>query len=87
MKLKIEYLFLVMVILALSMYLVLHKRDKLQYGLPELPKAMKKEITKIQISKQDTAVQEPGHEFTLAGHGRLFLRRRGRPGSPSECDQ
>ena len=56
MKLKIEYLILVVVILALSMYLVLHKRDRLQYGLPELHKLMKKEITKIQISKQDTAV-------------------------------
>jgi len=56
MKLKREYLVLVVIILGLSMYLVLHKRDASHYRLPELPRVMEEEITKIQISKQDTAI-------------------------------
>ncbi len=56
MKVRREYLILVVIILALSLYLVLHKRDTFHYRLPETPRVMGKEITKIQISKQDTDI-------------------------------
>jgi len=56
MNVKKEYLILVVLILGLSLYLALHKRDKSHYQLPELPKVAKKEISKIEISKQDTTI-------------------------------
>jgi hypothetical protein len=56
MKVRREYLILIVIISALSLYLVLHKRDAFHYRLPELPRVTDKEITKIQISKRDTAI-------------------------------
>ena len=51
MKLKKEYAILFIVILALSLYLILHNPDKISYLLPELPEISKGSITKIEISK------------------------------------
>lgn len=56
MKVKKEYLILVVLILGLSLYLVLHKRDKSHYQLPELPQVVKKDIKKVEISKDDTTI-------------------------------
>ena len=56
MNVKKEYLILVALILVLSLYIILHKRDKSHYRVPELPKVTKKEISKVEITKQDTAI-------------------------------
>jgi hypothetical protein len=56
MKVKREYLILMVIIAALSLYLALHKRDEFHYRLPELPKLMGKEISRIEIAKQGTAI-------------------------------
>jgi hypothetical protein len=56
MNIKKEYLILVALILVLSLYLILHKRDKSHYRLPEFPKVMQKEISKVEISQQDTTI-------------------------------
>ena len=44
---KKEYIILVIIIFALSLYLVIHKRNRIAYQLPEIPKTYKNEITKI----------------------------------------
>ena len=56
MNVKKEYLILVVLIVGLSLYLVLHKRDKSHYQLPELPKVVKKDISKVEISKNDKTI-------------------------------
>ena len=56
MSIKKEYLILVAIILVLSLYIILHKRDRSHYRLPEPPKVMQKEISRIEITKQDTAI-------------------------------
>ena len=56
MNIRKEYLILVALILVLSLYLILHERDKSHYRLPEFPKLMQKEISKVEISKQDTTI-------------------------------
>ena len=56
MNIKKEYLVLFALILLLSLYLILHERDKSHYRLPEFPKVTKKEVNKVEISTQDTTV-------------------------------
>ncbi|MEJ2427850.1 MAG: DUF4340 domain-containing protein [Deltaproteobacteria bacterium] len=56
MNVKKEYLILVVLIAGLSLYLALHKRDKSHYQLPELPKVVKKDISKVEISKNDKTI-------------------------------
>lgn len=56
MNVKKEYLILVVLILGLSLYLALYKRDKSHYRLPEFSKVVKKEISKVEISKQDATI-------------------------------
>ncbi len=51
MKIKKEYLILFILIVALSLYLVLHQRDRTHYKLPEIPAVPKSEITRIEIQK------------------------------------
>jgi len=51
MKVKKEYTFLAVLIVALSLYLVFHKRDRAQYELPVLQEVPAAEITKIEIDK------------------------------------
>ena len=53
MNIKKEYLILAVLIVGLSLYLALHKRDKSHYQLPELPRVVKKDISKVEISKND----------------------------------
>jgi len=53
MKVKKEYIILVVLIVALCLYLVFHKRDRTQYELPVLQDVPVAEITKIEISKPD----------------------------------
>ena len=56
MNIKKEYFILVAIILVLSLYIILHKRDKSHYRLPEPPKVMQKEISRIEITSKDAAV-------------------------------
>jgi hypothetical protein len=57
MKIKKEYIILLAVILALSLYLSLRKLDRLGYELPRLPVVAKTDITKIEIAKKGAAVE------------------------------
>jgi hypothetical protein len=56
MKGKKEYLLLVIVIVALSLYLFFRKTNQTHYQLPEVPKIEKKEITKIEIVKAGASI-------------------------------
>jgi hypothetical protein len=56
MKIKFEYVVLVIVIGLLSLYLLLHKTDKTHYRLPVLPPLAAGDISKIEIVKPDTTL-------------------------------
>jgi hypothetical protein len=56
MKIKKEYIILLAVILALSLYLSLRRSDRLGYELPRLPAVEKADISKIEIVKKGDAV-------------------------------
>lgn len=56
MKIKKEYIILIAVIIALSLYLILRSPDRTQYQLPTLPDVFSFEISKIEISKPDTSI-------------------------------
>lgn len=56
MKMKKEYLFLIVVIAALSLYLIFRNKDKTHYTLPELEVIEQAEITKIVISRADSSI-------------------------------
>lgn len=56
MKIKKEYVILVTVILALSLYLILRNPDRTLYQLPKVPDISKTDISKIEISKPDTTI-------------------------------
>ena len=56
MKIKKEYIILVVVILALSLYLFLRREDRTQYQLPKLSRGARADISKIEISKKGTAI-------------------------------
>ena len=56
MKIKKEYTILIAIIIALSLYLILHNPDRTQYQLPKLPDVFSFEISKIEISKPDTSI-------------------------------
>jgi hypothetical protein len=56
MKIRKEYIILVAVILALSLYLLLRKQDRTHYKLPEVPPIAQADISKIEISKKGSAV-------------------------------
>ena len=47
MKIKKEYIVLVAIIVALSTYLIVHKRDKTHYQLPELADIDAQSLTRI----------------------------------------
>ena len=56
MKIKKEYAILIIVIVALSMYLILHNPNRSLYRLPSVPNVAGEDITKIEIVKPDTSV-------------------------------
>lgn len=56
MKIKKEYIILVLLIIGLSAYLFMRKADRTLYELPVLPEVSKKEISKIEISKGNTSI-------------------------------
>lgn len=56
MKLKKEYIILVLVIIALSVYLYMRSADRTLYELPELPPVNEKELTKLEITRGKTVL-------------------------------
>ena len=56
MKVKKEYLILLLIIVALSVYLFMRKEDRTLYELPVLPEISKKDISKIEITKGKTSI-------------------------------
>jgi Domain of unknown function (DUF4340) len=70
MKGKREYVLLVLVIAALSAYLVLHKTDETHYRLPAFPKIERGDLTRITIRKGDsecTLQRDDDHWVILPG--------------------
>ncbi len=55
-RMKKEYIILLAIIAALSVYLIVRNPDRTHYQLPQLPKMVKTEISKIEISSQDTTI-------------------------------
>ena len=51
MKIKKEYLILVTIIIALSVYLIMRRADRTLYELPEIPKVSQNKITRLEITK------------------------------------
>jgi hypothetical protein len=56
MKIKKEYIILAVIIILSILYLVLHKTDRAQYQLPEIPKIASKDISKLEINRLDESI-------------------------------
>lgn len=56
MKVKREFVFLAVIIVALAIYLVFKNSDRTHYKLPEMPAAERSEITKLLIERGDSVV-------------------------------
>ena len=56
MKIKKEYIILVIIIIALSLYLILRNPNRTFYELPEIPSVSGKNISKIEIAKTKSAI-------------------------------
>ena len=56
MKIKKEYVILVLIIIAISIYLYQHNTDRSLYDLPEIAPVNEKSITKMEIKKGATAI-------------------------------
>ncbi|MEE9497174.1 MAG: DUF4340 domain-containing protein, partial [Desulfobacterales bacterium] len=56
MKIKKEYIILVLIILALSAYLFMRRTNRTLYELPEIPQVAQQEITRLQITKGKTNI-------------------------------
>jgi len=56
MKVKKEYIILAVVIIALTVYLVMRSSDRTQYRLPDVPQAAAKDISRLQITRDQTTI-------------------------------
>jgi hypothetical protein len=56
MKVKKEYIIIVVIIIALSLYLLLRKTDRTLYQLPKVHQLSKPEISRVEISKGDISI-------------------------------
>jgi len=56
MKAQKEFILLIIVIIAVSLYLIFRTAERTHYRLPEIPEIAEKEITKIEISKAGTSI-------------------------------
>lgn len=56
MKAKKEFVLLIIIIIALSLYLIFRTTNKTHYQLPHIPEIVKKEITKIDILSAETTI-------------------------------
>ena len=64
MKVKKEYIILILIIIGLSAYLLMRSSSRTLYQLPELDGLKQSEITKIEISRDDNS---------------FILKKKGRP--------
>ena len=80
MKVKKEYIILAVLIVALSLYLFLHKRDRTQYELPALQALPMADMKKIEIAKPGGSLivlERKGDEWVIspesypADHGKV----------------
>lgn len=71
MKRKTETIVLVLLIAALTAYLVLKKKEKTHYRLPELPKIAEEDITRITIRKggSDLSLKRDGDRWRILPEG------------------
>ena len=71
MKIRKEYLILIAIILALSLYLTLRNPDRALYSLPQFPDLSKKDISKIEIILKDTTITLERREdhWDITPHG------------------
>jgi hypothetical protein len=71
MKFKKEYLILVVVILALSLYLIYQNPNRTQYELPRLPSIPEAEISKIEIQRdaQQVVLTKPSGQWQITPEG------------------
>lgn len=68
MKVKKEYIVLAALIVAPSVYLLMHNRDRTQYDLPVLQKVPAAEITKMEIRKPDgttITLEKTGEDWVI----------------------
>ncbi|MDY6970781.1 MAG: DUF4340 domain-containing protein [Thermodesulfobacteriota bacterium] len=56
MKTKKEFIILVAIIIALSLYLMLRNPDRTNYQLPETPTVAAKDITRMEITRKDSSI-------------------------------
>jgi hypothetical protein len=56
MKINKEWIILAVIILALILYLVLRKQDRVHYNLPDIPQISQNEISRLEISKPEAGV-------------------------------
>jgi hypothetical protein len=73
MKRKVEAILLVLVIAALTAYLILQQTGKTHYSLPELPRLDKEEITRITVQKGDSELElkRDGERWRIVPEGYL----------------
>ena len=71
MKLKKEYIALVVIILALVLYILLKNTDRTHYDLPEFSQIEKADITKIAVTRTsgDMTLQRTGEKWTIEPQG------------------
>lgn len=72
MKIRKEYVIPVVLIIALSLYLMMRSTDRTNYQLPELPAIIKKDVSKIEIKRPDSSVllikMDDGWEISPQGY-------------------
>jgi hypothetical protein len=73
MKIKKEYIILVVIIIALALYLTFRRTDKTHYSLPELPDVNRQDISKIEITKTGETI------LLKKENGRWDLEPKGYP--------
>ncbi len=56
MKTKKEYIIVAIIIVALSLYLVYHRKDRTNYEMPEISAVSAHSITRVEIIKKDSSV-------------------------------
>jgi len=68
MKLKKEYIILAVVIVALSVYLIMRTEDRTQYQLPAVPPVAAKDISKLQITRNQvtTVINKKDDKWFIA---------------------
>ena len=71
MKTKKEYIILVIIIAALSLYLVYHRKDRKNYELPDIPAVSPGSITKVEIIKKGSsfALEKSDNAWHISSSG------------------